>query len=143
MSTPAVYTAFHTKLATWTTAPVRYENEYLQDMAELAVPAPFVYVEIFGDTLAQETMGAPGANMWLEQGMTLLHVMVPTQTGTSTGRQYANELLNLFREKPLNAAGFQIVMTTMSIGAGYPGVDFPSHWALTASIAWHRRDITT
>lgn len=142
MSSPAVYDAFHTKLQTWTTTPIRFENEMLQDLLEVSEPAPFVYVEIYGDALVQESAGAPGHNVWLEQGVTFLHVMVPSFSGTGTARTYANSLLNLFREKPLDAGGYNIFMPEMSIGAGNPGVDFPNYWALTASISWRRRDIT-
>lgn len=142
MSSPAVYNAFHARLSTWTTTPIRFENEKLQDLLEGDEPEAFVYVEIVGDTLEQETFGAPGENMWLEQGVTFVHVMAPAFTGTATARQHANDLLNLFREQPLDAGGFNIFMTEMSIGAGNPGEDFPNHWALTASIAWRRRDIT-
>jgi hypothetical protein len=143
MSSPAVFTAFHDRLSTWTASPIRFENELLQDVLEVSEPQAFVYVEIYGDSLQQESFGAPGQNMWLEQGVVFLHVLVPAFSGTAQARTNANDLLNLFREKPLVAGGFSIFMPEMSIGAGNPGVDFPNHWALTASIAWRRMDITT
>jgi hypothetical protein len=135
MSSPTTYDAFVARLAAWTTTPVIYENQFYALPDE---PAAFVYVEIFGDAYAQETMGAPQANIWVEQGVTYLHVMVPSGRGSSAARTCANDLLYLFREQPLSG----LFMPEMSIGAGDPGRDFPDYWALTATIFWYRRDIT-
>lgn len=136
MATPTSFDAFHDTLVDgWTTTPVVFENERY-DLPD--TPAPFLYVEIVGDTMNQETIGAPGANTWLEVGFTYIHVMVPANSGTSTARTYAKQVLDLFREQSI--AGLN--MPEMSIGAGEPGRDFPKYWALTATIRWDRRDIT-
>jgi hypothetical protein len=137
MSTPTVYDAFEVRLrSNWTTTPLVFENEFHQIPGQ---PEPFVFVEIFGDTFNQETTGAPQANMWLETGATYMHVMVPSGQGSRLARQYANSLLYLFREQAVDG----LIMTEMSVGAGDPGKDFPNHWALTATILWQRRDITS
>lgn len=117
--------------------PVRYENEFCQDLIDANTPA-WVYVEVFGDTYNQDTMGAPGANAWEERGATYLHVMTPSGTGSRDGRVHANDLLYLFREQPIG----NLFMPEMSIGAGDPGRDFPNYFAMTATIFWTRRDIT-
>ncbi len=136
MASPTAFNAFHdTLVAGWTTTTVVFENERY-DLPNTATP--FLFVEIVGDTLNQDTIGSPGSNMWLETGFTYIHVMVPIHTGTGTARTYAKQALDLFREKPI--AGLH--MPEMSIGAGEPGRDFPKHWALTATIRWDRRDIT-
>lgn len=138
MSSLTAYDAFATRLGTWTTLPVRYENEFCQDLLDANTPA-FVYVEIFGTRYDQETAGAPQANYWLEEGITYLHVMTPSGQGSRLARQYANSLLYLFREQPIST----LFMPEMSIGAGDPGRDFPNYFAITASIFWRRRDITS
>lgn len=136
MSSLTTYDAFANRLGAWETTPVVFENEFYQ-LPD--TPAPFVYVEVFGDTYDQDTMGAPQQNEWLETGVTYLHVMTPSGQGSRQARQYANILLYLFREQPIAT----LFMPEMSIGAGQPGKDWPGYWAMSATIFWHRRDITS
>lgn len=139
MSSPTTFDAFHTRLmSAWTATPVRFENELCQDLLDVNTPA-FVYVEVAGSTYDQETMGAPQQNMWIERGITWLHVMVPVGQGSRIARNYANQLLNLFREQAIDT----LFMPSMSIGEGAPGRDFPNYYAMTATIEWQRRDITS
>ncbi len=141
MASTATFDAFVLRITDGFTAiPVIYENEFAQPYVEAS--QPFVYVEVFGDTYDQESFGAPQENIWLEQGATYLHVMVPSGQGTRQARGYCNDLLNLFREQPLTTANGTIFMPKMSIGNGEPGQDFPNFFAVTAAIYWHRRDIT-
>lgn len=135
MSSLTAYDAFANRLGDWTETAVIYENDFYPLPDE---PVPFVFVEIFGDSYDQETTGAPQANHWLEQGVTYLHVMVPSGRGSRAARTFANDLLYLFREQPIST----LFMSEMSIGAGDPGRNFPGYWALTATIFWSRRDIT-
>jgi hypothetical protein len=136
MASLTAFDAFATRLADWTTTPVVFENEFYELPDE---PAAFIYVEVFGDAYDQETTGAPGENMWQENGVTYLHVMVPSGRGSRLGRDYANQLLYLFREQPIST----LFMPEMSIGAGDPGRDFPNYWAMTTTVFWRRWDITT
>lgn len=136
MSSSAAYSAIHDRLvAQWTDTVLIFENDALVDPD---TQAPFVYVEIYGDMLQQETIGAPGANTWLEDGAAYLHVMVPDGTGSQGARTLADQLANLFREVPAGAMYFEDI----SIGAGEPGRSFPNFWALTVTIGWRRRSIT-
>lgn len=138
MASPTTYDAFETRLkGAWTATALVFENEFAQHLID--AEAPFVYVEIYGDTYDQETIGAPEANQFLEEGSTYLHVMVPSGEGSRQARVWANDLLNLFREQPIG----DLFMPEMSIGAGEPGKDFPNYFALTARISWYRRDITS
>lgn len=137
MSSPTAYDAFEQRLTDqWSTTDLVFENQFY-DLPD--TPAPFVYVEIFGSRYDQETMGAPEANYWIEEGVTYLHVMTPSGAGSRTAREYANDLLYLFREQPIST----LFMPEMSIGSGDPGRDFPNYYAITASIFWRRRDITS
>lgn len=136
MSSLATYDAFESKMKTeWTTTPLVFENEQYELPAD---PAPFVYVEIFGDEFPQESMGAPGNNLFREAGVTYAHVMVPDNTGTREARGHADALTNLFREKA--TAGVKI--DNMSIGNGDPGRYFPNYWAMTVTLWWHRYEFT-
>lgn len=138
MSSPTAFDAFAARLADFTALPVRYENEFCQDLIDANTPA-WVYVEVFGDTYDQDTLGAPGANVWAERGVTYLHVMVPSGTGSRQARAYANDLLYLFREQQIGG----LSMPEMSIGAGDPGRDFPNYFSIAATIFWVRRDTTS
>lgn len=135
MSSLAAYDAFKTRLADWTDTPVCFENER---WTSADTPAAFVYVEVFGEAYGQETMGAPGNNLFRETGMTYLHVMVPDDTGTRIARQHADGLMQLFREKDTDG----VKIDDVSIGSGDPGRDFPNYWALTVTLWWHRLDFT-
>ncbi len=144
MASPAVYDAFATRLGDWTTTPIIFENEFAQQYIDAGMQ--FVYVEIYGDTFNQESLGSPQHNLWLEEGTTFMHVMTPAGAGSRDARVYANELLNLFREQPIvtdNVTGESLFMPEMSIGAGQPGQDFPNYYAITASIHWRRREVTS
>lgn len=144
MASPEVFDAFQATLnAGWTQTGIVFENQFAQDYTEAGLP--FVYVEVYGDTFNQESVGAPGQNMWREDGAAYLHVMVKSGDGSAQARTWAKQLLALFREQSIvvNATtGEQLHMPQMSIGAGQPGRDFPGYWAMTATITWYRRDIT-
>jgi hypothetical protein len=136
MSSLATYDAFETKLRTeWTATDIVFENERYR-FAD--TPVPFVYVEIVGDTFPQETIGAPGNNLFRETGMAYLHVMVPDDSGTRVAREYADALTRLFREK--DTAGVKI--DDMAIGSGSPGRDFPNYWAMTVTLWCGRYEFT-
>ena len=117
--------------------PLVFENEFAQSLIDQNVGA-FIYVEIYGDSYDQETVGATGQNMWLERGITYMHVMTPAGGGSRLGRQYADALLLLFREQPIG----ELFMLQMSIGSGQPGQDLPNYYSIAATIRWYRRDIT-
>lgn len=135
MSSPEAYDDIHDRLvASWSTTPVVFENEKY-DLP--GTPAPFVYVEIYGDDFEQLEIGERGQNMFQEKGMAYLHVMVPNNTGTATARSYAKQL-HLFREQQVGS----IRTTNMSIGQGQPGRAFAQYWAMTTTLWWERYDIT-
>jgi hypothetical protein len=142
MSSPTAFDAFKGVLDTYAAGtgalPVRYENEFCQDLLDTNTKA-WVFVEVYDDSYRQDTMGAPGANVWEETGVTYLHVMVPSGEGSASARTYARALVNLFREKPVSG----LFMPEMSLGAGEPGQDFPNYWSFAVTIYWTRRDITS
>jgi hypothetical protein len=137
MSSAATFDAFHDRLtAEWAQTPIVFENEEYEMSGE---PAPFVYVEIYGDTYNQESFGAPQANQFLETGVTYLHVLMPKGMGTRDGRVMADGLCNLFREQPQNG----VFVQDMSIGSGEPARAFPNYYSMAVTLHWHRRDITS
>ncbi len=136
MSSPAAFDAIEEVLFNgWAETLVIFENGPVSDPD---TQAPFVYVEIVGDQLVQDTFGAPGQNEWVEDGAAYLHVMVPNGTGSREARAIAARLSNLFRERPVGTMNFN----SMSIGSGSPGRDFPNFFAMTLTIGFDRRDTT-
>lgn len=136
MATPEAYDAIHDKLEfEWTETPLIFENDPLRELVDQQY---FVFVEVVGDMLEQDTFGAPGGNEWVEEGAAYLHVMVPDGTGSREARAIGKRLTNLFREAPIGTMHF----TRMSIGAGDVGRHFPNFFAMTVTIGWSRRDIT-
>ncbi|WP_377299673.1 hypothetical protein [Rhizobium sp. SGZ-381] len=145
MASAETFDAFKGVLdAEWTATALVFENETGQELVEAGLP--FVYVEIYGSSYDQQSVGSPGSNLWLEQGSTWLHVMVPSGKGSRQARIWAKQLIDLFREQSIiavPATGEQLFMPEMSIGAGEPGRDFPQYFAMTATIQWYRRDYNT
>lgn len=136
MASPEAFDDISTRLtAEWTTTPLVFENEPYELPG---VPEPFIYVEVFGDDFDQVEVGEQGKNMWQEQGVAYLHVMVPNDTGSSVARTYAKQLLNLFREQQIGS----IRTVKMSIGQGQPGRPFANYWAMTTTMWWARYDFT-
>lgn len=137
MSTAAVYSAVRTYLeANWTTTPLRWENETFTIPVDAdGVPQPWVDVEITGTEYDQASLGAGtvASNLWREDGMLWLHVMVPSGSGSGVARTHAANLAALFRGLDLDP---DIVFRTMSIGLGSPGDDDGNWWRLSLSIEW-------
>lgn len=139
MSSYSVFTAFRDRLQEWDATPVIYENEtYEVPVGVNGERLPFVFVEIFGGTMQQVSVGAPGANSWVEVGVAFLHVMVPANSGSATAREHATALAHLFRERPMG----EIFVRDLSFGAGEPGQDFPNYWSMAVRATWERADIT-
>ena len=134
MSSDTSFTAIEAHLRTgFTAAPLVFENEA---WPEPDTPAAFVVVEVFGDFYAQESIGAPGQNLWRETGTILMHVLVPNDTGTLTARTLARQLVGLFREVTVDG----VHVGEMSIGAGEPGEEQSSYYRMTASVDFWRDD---
>jgi hypothetical protein len=139
MSSKAAFDAIKGTLDTYAAdpgaLPVRYENEFVQDLLD-ANTAAWLYVEVYGDFFDQASIGAEPvtANRWREGGVVFLHVMVPSGSGSGLARGYAGELLELFQGQEIDGVRFR----DASIGEGEPGRDFPNYWAMAASIEWER-----
>ena len=135
MSSTAAYDDIKARLDEWTTTPVVYEDPFYELPA---TPAPFVFVEIFGTSFDQETAGAPGNNMWREDGVAYLHVMIPSGMSSRDARVIADGLVVVFRERQAGS----VRINEMDIGKGQPGAVFAQYWAMTVTLYWHRYDIT-
>lgn len=113
--------------------PVVYENEAFPTPNK---PAPFLYVEIFGTSYEQASLGADpqSQNKWRENGLLLLHMMVPNGSGTSQARIYAKQLAAMFRGQEVSG----VVFRDMSIGASEPGDEDGNYYRMTVRVDWQR-----
>lgn len=80
--------------ANWTTTAIYVADEFVQPPEP---PAAFVVLEFPGGAAEQITVGAPGNNVFREDGAFMLHVMVPSGSGASLARIYADQLATIFR----------------------------------------------
>ncbi len=135
MSSAEVFDVIEQRLgAEWTTTPKVFENDEFEAPNE---PAPFIFVEIFGDFFDQASIGGGegvDANLWRETGQLLMHVMTPNGTGSRDARVAAKALIDLFRGQEIGGVEFR----DASIGAGEPGRVFANYYAMTASVSWQR-----
>lgn len=82
--------------AGWTATKIYAPNE-IADLPD--VPVPLVVLEFPGGVGDQITVGVPGANLFRETEVFMLHVLVPTLRGDETARAYAAQLAALFRDR--------------------------------------------
>lgn len=114
------------------TIPLVFENEQFPPPGE---PTAWVFVEVYGNTLSQESIGG-GAdvddNLWREYGSLWMHVMIVRGSGTRTARTYAKELARLFKSKQLGAIRFR----DASIGGSEPGLEDGNYKRMSVSVDW-------
>lgn len=80
--------------ANWTATPIQTSN-VVEDLPE--PPAAFIALEFPGGGAEQITIGAPGANLFREDGAFMLHVFVPLGAGAAVARGHADTLAAIFR----------------------------------------------
>lgn len=139
MSTDIAYQAICGFLvANWTATPLEFENiNFVPPVDADGVMTPWVSVEIAGNSYAQASIGAeiPSDNLWREEGQLWLHVFVPAGTGSLLARQYARQLVDLFKGLDLDP---DIEFRDASVGLGEPGDENGIAWRLSTSIDWIR-----
>lgn len=99
MARQAVVDAVEEYLAdNWSAVPIFGENTLGVTPAN---GSPFVVVQYPYAISRQISIGAPGANVWRDDGAFRLVIHVERGTGAKQGRQWADELADLFRGKNL------------------------------------------
>lgn len=138
MSSAVSYSAFKTFLdENWTTTPLRYDNAGMSpELDGSGNPVPWVLVEVVGNTLDQVSFGAgtAAANRWREQGQLLLYVFVESGSGSLLARQYADDLMAMFRGLELDP---DIWCGDMTYGPGAPSDD-GLFWCFPVIVDWYR-----
>ena len=89
---------------------------------------------------ATSTMLAPadlGADVWQEEGTFYVDVMTPTGSGTSTARELAKQVANVFR----GLGPENVVYLSATIGGGSVGTEDGLWFCITVSIDWRYQDV--
>lgn len=134
MASPAAAGAIQQLLRdVWNVSPLVFENEAPTSPTD---GEPFVLVEIFGRLFDMASIGAdtPEANLWREEGVLWLHVMMPAWSGTSTGRQHAWQLAKIFLKQPIPGMEFSAAQVGMGEAVETDG----SYARMTVSLDWQR-----
>lgn len=108
MARQAVVDCVTAALAAWTGAPVFDENSKGSTPTD---GSPFVVVQYPWARADQISFSAPGENIWRDEGAFRFVIHVPSGGGLTQGRQWADQLADLFRGKDL---------TTIQTGAPTP-----------------------
>ena len=96
MASKAVVAAVKARAATWAKATIVGPNEVAETPED---GSPFVRIDYpLADSRAL-TFGAPGANIYREEGVFRLIIHVPRFGGLDGGLEWADELASLFRGK--------------------------------------------
>jgi hypothetical protein len=89
--------------ANWTTTPIVYDNDDSDGAVPPQVgdqPTPWVYCEIIEAGPATiHAFGGTGNQTVIDDGIIKLYVMVPKGSGLATGREYAREIGEIFRQQ--------------------------------------------
>lgn len=97
MARKAVVDAFAARLASvWTTTPIREMNATAKTPLD---GSAFVMLQFWVTDERQMSIGAPGNNVFREEGEALIKIFVPRGSGLGTMLDYADTLAGHFRSK--------------------------------------------
>lgn len=96
MAQSAVVAAFRARLAAeWSLCAVQGDVNIGGEVPQ----TPFLEVQFPVSTAAQKSVGAPGANIWREEGGCLLTLHVERNSGADAWLPWVDQLASLFRGK--------------------------------------------
>ena len=93
----------------WTRCPVQADTNITSDLP----PLPCLELQFPVANGWQQSIGAPGANVWREEGVCLLILKVERNSGADAWLPWVDELAALFRGKSFN--GVQTYAPTSAI----------------------------
>jgi len=130
MASAAVMSAVRARLGdVWSRTPVAYPNESFQTPAD---GSPFLAVQYPVATETQITVGAPGDNVFREEGAIRFVLQIPRGRGVDEFTGWLDELRSAFRQKQFG------VVTTW---APSPAIlddrnDDGTYWALSSAVPY-------
>lgn len=126
----------------WTTTRIVFVNEQPAppwppvDTNNNNARLPYLVIEVVNTTSDLRTVGQPGNQFWLYQGLIHGHVFVPFNTGLETARQYASQFGEIFRNAVFynSTSGYQVRGLSPRIDGGGQGTDDNLYSRVTATI---------
>lgn len=135
MASAAVMAAVRARIeALWSRTPVRFPNE-LDAVAGAQAPADgsaFLIVQYPVAVEDQITLGAPGSNVFREEGAIRFVMQVPYGAGLDTYAEWLDELRALFRGKQFDG----VTTYAASPAISDDGNDDGNFWALSCAIPY-------
>jgi hypothetical protein len=107
--------------------PISWPNRTFR--APAGTPAPWLLVEMTGGS------GRPlelGGGIWLDEGQSFVHVLVPTNSGVADAMSIVDQVIAMFRSPPLEP----VVYTHITADPGGPGSDDGLYWRTSVSADW-------
>lgn len=112
MTSQAVYDAITTYFDAQGFGLTRLDTDNPARMNPPSPPAPFVILDFPANEIEQESIGAPGGNIWRERGAFTVTVFVEAGTGGDAARGYVTAIFNAFRGQNISGVECQ-GMTSM------------------------------
>lgn len=139
MGSDVVYDAVRAHLeANWTATPLVFDNEDAAPDGRRPQEGAgaWVMIEMTGNFYDQASIGSgsPVTDLWREDGLVFMTVMVRAGTGSRTARAYTKQLCDLFRGVEL--ADGSIRFREASIGVGEKATPDGNWFGLPVQVAY-------
>ena len=93
-------------------------------------PRPWLLVEMTGG--AAERMELGDAVPWLDEGQSMVHVLVPVNTGVDAAMDLVDQVQAMFRAP----SGAPVRYTRVQSDPGGPGTDDGNYWRTSVTADW-------
>lgn len=98
---------------------------------------PWLMVEMAGGSAERLQLG--DVVPWLEEGQSMVHVLVPVNTGVGTAMALVDQVSAMFRAP----SAAPIRYTRVSADPGGPGTDDGSYWRTSVTADWQVQTLAT
>lgn len=131
--------------AQWSDTPIAVQNGKDFPKADAdGTLKPWVYLEIEGAGSTQRGVGAPGNQLWVDDGLIAVHVFVPVGKGAAKARQIASAVGEIYRAARFydDVEGYFVRTFAPHVDGGGSGDDDGLWWRVSVSVPfefWYRR----
>lgn len=102
-----------------------------------APPRPWVLVEMTGGSAERLELG--DTVPWLDEGQSLVHVLVPVNTGLDAAMDIVDQVKAMFRRGSASPVRY----TRVDADPGGPGTDDGSFWRTSVTADWRVQTLST
>lgn len=137
----------------WQATRITYQNETPADpwpptiidpiAPDMPRLAPFVHLEILSTDSQMRGAGVPGSQIWVYDGLIIVHVFVPNNSGSALATQYAVAIGEIFRAKVFYNFGDGCYVRTLAprVDGGGDADHEKNYYRVSMSVPfeyWHR-----